>query len=258
MPLNIISQPELLTTAVCRGDPRARPRDARPGGRPPPCSTQHGLSPVHWAVQEMGHVDVLKLLLARGGSANSATNEASRRCTWRRARAMLTWRARCLAAGADARARSRDKEDAAGPRRRRRGRAAAAACATPSGRRAASSRPPAARLPPATAPAAPPPTAVGPETVAAAQWRAIRAVRRHGAALAAAPFATRTFATDPSAHAPSPRTRPTSGRERCAGRCSKFIRGSVSPRRPMPRRRLERATCAWRASVRSRKATFSR
>ena len=52
--------------------------------------------------------------------------------------------------------------------------------------------------PPAAAPAAPPPTAVGPEAVAAAQWRAIQAVRRHGAALAAAPFATRTFATDPS------------------------------------------------------------
>ena len=73
MPLNIISQPELLTTAVCRGD-LDRVREMLDHGASAAGSGQHGLSPVHWAVQ-MGHVDVLKLLLARGGSANSATNE---------------------------------------------------------------------------------------------------------------------------------------------------------------------------------------
>ena len=40
--------------------------------------------------------------------------------------------------------------------------------------------------------------AVGPEAVAAAQRRAVQAIRRHGAALPAGPSATRTFATDTS------------------------------------------------------------
>ena len=100
MPLNIISQPELLTTAVCRGD-LARVREMLDHGASASVSGQHGLSPVHWAVQ-MGHVDVLKLLLARGATANDATNDgltplhmAAREGDVDMARALL-------AAGADA------------------------------------------------------------------------------------------------------------------------------------------------------------
>ena len=195
MPLNIISQPELLTTAVCRGD-LARVREMLDHGASAAVSGQHGLSPVHWAVQ-MGHVDVLKLLLARGGSANDATNEgltplhmAAREGDVDMARALL-------AAGGDARARSRDKKtalDLADDDEAELLRLLRDAVGPPRGKFSFAGRAP----PPAAAPAAPPPTAVGPEAVAAAQWRAIQAVRRHGAALAAAPFATRTFATDPS------------------------------------------------------------
>ena len=195
MPLNIISQPELLTTAVCRGD-LARVREMLDHGASAAVSGQHGLSPVHWAVQ-MGHVGRAEAAARARGSANDATNEVSHRCIWPRARAMWTWRARCsppAAPRAPAAATRRRPLDLADDDEAELLRLLRDAVGPPRGKFSFAGRAP----PPAAAPAAPPPTAVGPEAVAAAQWRAIQAVRRHGAALAAAPFATRTFATDPS------------------------------------------------------------
>ena len=246
MPLNIISQPELLTAAVCAA-PEPRPR-SRPAPPPPsrPAGSARCTGRCRWATLRAEAA-------ARARRLGKLRDERGLAAARRRARATLIWRARCSRRAPtlgsqrteDAMDLADDDEaellrllrDAVGPRRFR---SPAARRRRPL-RRQLRRRRPSARSrrggPVAGDSGGPPPRRRprrGPVCDAHLRHGPVRHTHlRHG------------------------HVRPRVGNAARVAVANLFEAQS-SPRRPMPRRRLERATCAWRASVRSRKAIFSR